>query len=410
MKTKLIKNILFIILSIILINTAHTTHIKNEKIILTTNETPLFKSKINNYCNIVKLFSNKEKINKIDLKNKIIKELTIINTYNDLIKEYTITLNRESLALIYKDSAERKYISLNQFKNLIEKKYKIKDKYIKEFILNNLTLNNMQKNIISEELILSDKEILNFFNISNYKDYAKNFYDIQVIEISFVRKKNKNNFKIMKTVINNLEKESNIEKIKSNLDPMLTRLTCKVVDLNNPKNKIYHFLRFHLDKNFKENLMGPFFMDDYVYLYKIIKKRNKTENYKSSIKISYHTLQKKKLCEKKNTLKFLEFNKEVKKINMKKIFTSKNKICWLDKNETDPIIYEKIRNLNINEISNVIETETGWYIIKILDKIFDQQNNIYWYIVQNIIKEKIKLLNQQFENKISKNIYIKYYN
>jgi hypothetical protein len=95
---------------------------------------------------------------------------------------------------------------------------------------------------------------------------------------------------------------------------------------------------------------------------------------------------------------------------MKKIFTSKNKICWLDKNETDPIIYEKIRNLNINETSNIIETETGWYIIKILDKIFDQQNNIYWYIVQNIIKEKIKLLNQQFEDKISKNIYIKYYN
>ncbi|HIH2763711.1 MAG TPA: peptidylprolyl isomerase [Candidatus Azoamicus sp.] len=410
MKIKIIKHVLLIILSIILINTANSNYIKNEKIIFQTNEKITLKSKINTYCNIVKIFSNREKINKFDLKNKIIKELTIINTYNELLKDYTITINKESLDAIYKESAEKKYISLTTFQNLIEKKYKIQKKYIKEFIINNLALNKMQKTIISEELILSDKEILNFFNIANYKYYAKNLYDVKVIEVSFIRKRKKNNFKIIRTLINNLEKESDIEQIKLKLDKTLPNLTCKMVDLNNPKNKIYYFLRFYLDKNFKKNIVGPFFMDKYVYIYRIVEKRNKTENYRSYIKISYHTIQKKKLCEKKNTLKFLELNQDIKKIEIEKITKKKEKTCWLDKDETDPMIYDQIKNLKINETSKIIETQTGWYIIKILDKIFDQKSNIYGYIVQNIMIEKIKLLTQQFEDNITKNIDIRYYN
>ncbi|HIH2762757.1 MAG TPA: peptidylprolyl isomerase [Candidatus Azoamicus sp.] len=409
MKIKIINNVLLIFLSIILINTANSNYIKNEKIIFQINDKIELKSKINAYCDIVKLFSNKEKINKINLKNKIIKELALINTYNNLIKDDIIILTKESLESIYKDSAEKKYISITHFKKLIKKKYKIRSKYIKEFIINNLALNKIQKTIISEELILSDKEILNFFNIANYKNYAKNLYDVKVIEVSFLRKRKKHNFKIIKNLINNLEKESEIEQIKLKLDQTLLNLTCKIIELNNPKNKIYYFLRFYLDKNFKKNIIGPFFMDNYIYIYKIIEKRNKTENYKSYIKVSYHTLQKKKLCEKKNTLTFLHLNQNFKKNNIEKIIKTKEKICWLDKDETDPTLYDKIKNLKINEISEIIETQTGWYVIKILDKIFDQKSSIYGYIVQNIMIEKIKLLTQQFEDKMIKNIDIRYY-
>src|SRR5205085_7603589 len=103
-----IKNTLLIILFIFFINNAHSNYIKSEKIIFKKGENITLKSKINKYCDIVKLFtSNKIKLDQKDLKNKIIKELIILTTYPDSIKKYNITLDKESLDLIYKDAAQR---------------------------------------------------------------------------------------------------------------------------------------------------------------------------------------------------------------------------------------------------------------------------------------------------------------
>lgn len=405
MKNIMIKKILSIILVAVLTCSACANYIKSEKIILKINDNITLKSKINTYCDIVKLFTKKNKIKKIELKNKIIKEVTIFNAYCEHFKNYNIKLDKESLHLIYKDSASKKYLSLLQFKKIIEKKYKIKSKFIKEFIINNIAINKMQKTLISEDIILSDKEISNFFNISNYKTYTKNLFMVKVLEISFVRQRKKNHLKILKQLINNLDTESDIEKIKSHVDKKLRDLGIKIVDLNDAKNKHYYFLKYHLDNNISQNIIGPFFLNNYIYLYKIIDKKNKTDHYKSYIKINYNIIQKKKLIKKKNTFNFLILNKEQNNINIYK----KTNTCWIDKENTTPIIYDTIKNLKINDVSNVIETNTGWYIIKVIDRIFDHNSNIYTYIVQNIMSEKIKLLTQQFENKIIKNINIKYY-
>ncbi len=401
----MIKNILSIILISTLTCSAYANYINSEKIIFKINECITLKSKINSYCNIIKLFAKKNKIKKIELKNKIIKELKIFNTYNEQFKNYNIKITKESLKSIYKDSASKKYMSLMQFKKIIEKKYKIKSRFIKEFIINNIALNKMQKTLISDDIILSDKEISNFFNISNYNHYAKNLFNIKVLEVSFIRQKKRSHLNFLKKLINNLNTESNIEKIKSNIDEKLKDLNIKIIDLNEAKNKHYYFIKNNLDNNIARNIIGPFFINNYIYLYKILEKKNKTDNYKSYIKINYHIIQKKKLIKKKNTINFLTLNKEKNKINIYK----KIKTCWIDKENSTSIIYEAIKNLKINDDSNIIETNTGWYIIKVIDKIFDHNSNIYTYIVQNIISEKIKLMTQQFENKIIKNINTNYY-
>jgi hypothetical protein len=406
MKKKIIKKLSIIVLCFFLINNAYSNYIKSEKIILSTHENIALKSKLNTYYNIVKLFTSNTSINKKELKNKIFKEIAIIHSYPEAIKKYNITIDEDSLNVIYKDAAKKKYISLSQFKNIMEKKYKIKDKTIKGFIISNLTLNNMQKMLIAEDIIVSDTEITNFFNTSNYKNSSKNLYEIKILHVCYPRKRNKTNFKSFKKILNELDKETNIEKLKLSLGQ---QIKLEIVELN-PKNKRYYFLKNHMDMNIKENIIGPFFMNRDMYLFKIIEKQNKTDNYKPYIKIRYNIIQKKKLDENKNTKKFIKLKNEFNSNQIEKKINTSNLTYWAYKEHTDNLLYDKIKNLKINETSNIIETSTGWYVVKVLDRTFDHKSNIYNYIIENIMIEKIKLLTQQFENKIIQNINVNYYN
>ena len=78
-----------------------------------------------------------------------------------------------------------------------------------------------------------------------YDESNGGLYDIKIIEISFDRRKNKKSFIFFKKIINELEKESDIEKINSNIN---FKIEAKVIELNQEnKNPCHWALNFYQD-------------------------------------------------------------------------------------------------------------------------------------------------------------------
>lgn len=394
------KHTLKLLLTIFLfsiITSVNADYIKKDRVILKVNDKITLQSKIKEYKNIILLLStNKYKINKIELKNKILNEIAIIDTYNTLIKKYNFKIDKNSLENLYKDTAQKKYIFLKKFKKLITEKYNLNDTAIKSFIISSLTLNKIIKTNLSDDIILSNNDVKNFFNFSNYKKYTKPLFDIKIMQIS-IKRKHKNSNKELKELLYTIKHNQTEQEIYNKINK---NVQTKTLELNS-KNKIYFFLKDLIPIDNKNTILGPIYINNYIYVFKVLEKKNKTDDYKPHIKIKYKLIKKKIFEEKNNNSNSFK----IKNTNYENFFKDKSfKTYWINKENTDQLIYEKAKKIKINETSNIIETNSGWYIIQVLDKTFDKKSNIYNYIMENIFNEKIKLLNNKFEEKIKRYI------
>lgn len=402
-----IKNniILVLVLTLILINTTSAKYVMHDKIILKTCENINLKSEIKEHIKIIK-FITLSKSSQIDLKNKVLSDMIILNSYPDVIKKYNITVEDEWIDMLYKDSAEKYNTSISKFKNTISEKFKIKEKSIITFITETLALTNLQKINLSEEIIISDNDINDFFHASNYINFKKPLHDFKIIQISFIRK-GINNFKKIKNIINILKNTDDAQRIINNVN--VKNINIKKIDINS-QNKKYIYLKDFIEKENQTNIIGPICAGKYIYFFKILEKKLKTDDYKPYIKICHYTVQKKKIDEGKRTSKFVKLKTNASKKDTKILFKESKKGTWIYKDNVEPGFYDKIKHLKINEVSELFETQTGWHIIKVIDRTFDQKSNIYTYIENSITSEKITNLNQQWENKTVTNAHTIFYN
>lgn len=390
------------ILIYLLLNTINAKYINTDKIFIKVGDNIVLKSKIYENINIIKILTLHK--NKKELKNKILAELAILNTYPEAIKKYNLNVDPSLLTSLYKETSEKHSMSLLEFKKFIEKKYKINEISLIGFIIGNLTINKIQKINLADELIISNNDINNFFIASNYIKPNKLLNDFKIIQISFSRKI-KDSFKTLKNITNLLKTNKDIHTIKTLINK---NINTKIIEINS-NNKNYFFLKNFLEDEKYKSVSGPIYIGRHIYLYKTINKKNKSNDYKTHIKISFTTERNKKFKENKRTKNFLNSKTLIRQNVIKKLIYKSKKTYWISKDNIDPTIYEKIKNLEINQKKQNIETKTGLYNVRIIDKRFDQKSNIYSYIEDNITSDKIKLLNKKFEKKYNNNSNITYY-
>lgn len=377
----MILNNMILIIFLIILNNTNANYIQHDKIVAKNVNSLILESTVKKNIDILKILTLHK--NKIDLKKKVLTELAIINTYPNSIRKYNIHIDQDSIKSLYKDLSEKYSMNIKNFRKFIVDKYKINDYALISFILRNLTINKIQKSIFYNDLVMSNNDIKDFFETSNYIKQKKLLSDFKILQLSF----NKNTYKSLKelkSIIKILRNTNNLEKIKNELHK---NITIKIIDINQ-NNKKLTFLKDFIENKKNETLYGPLYIGKHLHLFKIIDTIQKVENYKPYIKICVKTINKKKINDILNKKKHTDP-------------TFNNKTYWVYKDNIDSSIYEQIKKLKVGEISDTIETQTGWYILKIIDKTFDQKTNIYNYIEERIIIEKIKLLTHDL---IQKNI------
>lgn len=267
-------------------------------------------------------------------------------------------------------NTEIKYLSLNRNFNELDKKVFF-ERALRSLIREKIKKNEIEKfyNLDYDELILSKQTdmILNKF-ISNYDfnsiEDLKNTLQENGINLTGLKKK---------LIIEQYWNQLIIDKYKNNLEVNEEKVSRILESLINNKSKLNSY-----------NLSEIVFLE---------------------------------IDKKKNDLKYNEILKSIKKIGFKETAVlysisesgpSGGKIGWVNENQISNLIYEAIKDLNIGEYSNIINTTGGSIILKIEDKkIVSSEIDVEEEKNKIIIFEKNRLLNQfsilyykQLENKM----------
>ena len=248
-----------------------------------------------------------------------------------------------------------------------------------------LQLNNIAKESLIKEIV-KKKELKKFFDTNKKNEYsekiAKNFYK----RLNF---KNENEFQLYLNNFN-IKKEFVMDKIKQetmwnqmiferfkyqvNIDEEnLKKLLQKKINNNEYKNKNYNIseILFQLDSN--ENLNSKL---------NIIKK--------SINEVGFE-----------NTANIFSISPSSK---------FGGKIGWIEKNQLSDILLKEIIQIKKNELTNPVQTNNGYLIIKLNDKrIVNKEINFEDEFNKLVSFEKEKQYNQIsniFYNKIKQNTYI----
>ena len=266
-------------------------------------------------------------------------------------------------------NTEIKYLSLNRNFNELDKEVFF-ERALRSLIREKIKKNEIEKfyNLDYDELILSKQTdmILNKF-ISNYDfnsiEDLKNTLQENGINLTGLKKK---------LIIEQYWNQLIIDKYKNNLEVNEEKVSRILESLINNRSQLNSY-----------NLSEIVFLE----------------------------------IDKKNDLKYNEILKSIKKIGFKETAVlysisesgpSGGKIGWVNENQISNLIYEAIKDLNIGEYSNIINTTGGSIILKIEDKkIVSSEINIEEEKNKIIIFEKNRLLNQfsilyykQLENKM----------
>ncbi len=362
------------------IHTLYAKYITHDKIILKTNLHAITQSKIHENYKILKIITNQtEKPDRRSLNTKIINDLITLDESN-IINTANFNIAQDLVTSVYLNLSEKYNISPSHFKKTIKEKYKIKENTLLTFIIGNFALKDLQKKISPQEINTSINDIKDFIKLSNYINQNKFLHEFKVVQISFINRNDKTLQKI-KNILHILKKTNDIEIIKNQIN--LKNINIKAVDIN-LKNKHYLPIKEIIEHEKNKKIIGPLCIGRNIYIFKILEKTNNIENYKSYIKIAYKTLKYKK-SKKPET-----FTLKTNICNIKKSLNKTEGFYWVHKNTINQSIYTSIQNLKTNNISKIIETHSGWYIVKILDKTLDQKSNIYTYIDNYIRLQKLK--------------------
>ena len=234
--------------------------------------------------------------------------------------------------------------------------------------LDKSNLENLAKNSLITEII-KKIELKKFFDLNN------NYHLVNKIEKRLYEKRNINNLEEFKKILQN--KNLNYFTIKEKL--LIETLWNKLIYEKYKENVVIN------KEELRENIIIKF------------------NNYKKKFSYNLSEIVLSKDVSVSFDKKLLEINKSIEKVGFENTATiysisssSKNGglIGWINEIQISKKINEKIRKLEINQITEPIEIQNGYILIKVNNKKQVQQNI-------NIDNELDKLINKEMNNQLS---------
>ena len=267
------------------------------------------------------------------------------------------------------------------------------------------------ENKINTTLILANQEI-NQENIDKLKSISlKRLIDLKIKQ---------NEIKKFNIAINNLAIESHMNNISNNLniDPNKLKKFFKsnMINYNQYRNEVeIEFLWQKLIAQLYSSKINVNKTQIENEIKEILNKKDESIKYKlAELEINYENVNKNDLIKEiKRSIKDVGFSKTVIKYSISSSALNEGDIGWIDSNDISGSLVNKIKDLEIGEISDAIEVAGSLVFYKMLDKkiINNISKKNINQIRQNVIdKKKNELLNLYSNSHLSKkknNILIK---
>lgn len=404
----IIKNLkkLFLIL-LLLSNSIYANYIGTDKIILKTEDNIILKSQLKKFramtalCAIETVRPEKKK----DYVNKIIYGLIILNNNLNLLDNATSDFEKDISIGFTHHFAPKYGTTFSNFRRGIKKLYNTGSMTLTNFYITGASVAQLKKMTAFQNISLSWGDIKNFFEFSNYYELNKTFYNYEFIQIIIYKTKGFK-FRHLKKVMTIMKNERKIPNIMKRLKSKNIRVRHAIIS---PSKTLYTAYKDYFKEDKDNIILRPIYQDGFIFIVKMIRRVNRLDRHKPFIKVLSHKLQEKKINKKKCTVKFLNLEMEVKKENLHRLINSKKKHIWISGDNVEREIFDRIRNLKPNSISPIIQTSTGWYIFKVLERNIDQRSNVYSFAEDNTLFNKVSDISYNMLENIIENSDIAIY-
>lgn len=339
---------------------------------------------------------------KKDLTDQELKVIALDDIINikiqvNIAKDYDINLSEDDMKDVYTQLIMKEKSSLREYIHTL-KKNNVTIKNLKSFLKDSLIIEKLHEKLLHEQIKISSNDFDNLEKFSNNKfvKYLNNTYKILHISI-----KKPNNLKKIKSTLKLLNKKNYNEIIELTFNNRIS-VNNKIFDLDS-KADIEKKVLTHIIKNINSKTIGPIYSNNNINFIKLIKTKSKLNKLETDIKIK-HLLIKKKHKNKPEAIKYKV--KSFKKLNSMKntSLEKQNKdafqIEWINKKNVSNDFLKNIKNLKNNEFSDAFETQTGFHLVKIIDKKYNQNTTIYKNISLQLKTEKLTKLRKYWEKHI----------
>lgn len=396
---KIHTSIITLIIFFLSLNTSAIELKYNNTLIGMINNQVILESNVNKQSTLLSLliFFKKELTDK---ELKVIALEDIINTkiQVNIAKDYDVELSEDDMKDVYTQLIMREKSSLREYINVL-KRNDITTNDFQSFLKDSLVIEKLHERLLYEQIKISSEDFDNLEKFSNNTSlkYLNNNYEILHIAI----KNNKPQLKKIKNILKLLTKKNHNEIIGLTFNKKLLA-----------KNKIFNIhpildlekkIHTHMIKNINSDVVGPIYSNNTINFIKLIKKKNIFKKLDSDIKIKHLLIKRKyKKTEEsvKHKIRNLKNLNKIKNFSLKKLNKENFKTEWLNKKNVSNDFFQKIKHLKKNELSDVFETKIGFHLVKIIDKKYNQNTDIYKEITLQLKTEKLTKLRKYWEKHI----------
>lgn len=243
----------------------------------------------------------------------------------------------------------------------------------------------------------SKRDVYNYLISSNYYDVINTFNRYDILKIKFFKTDDKElNFSSTQNVYNKIKDNVDIINIADSLKDINVKLYFKFGTIDFPIEE-FDSLKEYFANNVNNKIIGPIYKNNKISIIRIFDINNKFFKEEDlQIKVMHYFIKKSLNKEDGSENKF-ERDINLYKINrVLSLLTAEKTECFMKKNSyieflnktnSDPFIFNSIKNLKKNEITPILELDDGWHILIVLGKEFNIDSELYKQIVDNIAKK-----------------------
>lgn len=397
----------FLIIYTINLNAAKIGGVYEDKIIGFANETAITKIELLRHKTLFHYLMRPEL--GLEISSATLNDLIVQKIQVKIAKAENLEVSDEQIKDVYVQCAQRRDLKLFEFAKLARlnhiTKYDIKG-YLKEEVL----IEKLHEHLFLKTLSASPDEIGDYYMYSNNYDTKHSKCHYRVLEISIKRNKdNKKNLDFIKQIVHAINSHKTIQKfskLRKNNEAQLKTFSYVI------KRHIYsEAVRNVIAKRLGYNIVGPIYTGNHIILLKVFKKRPNINTKNLDIKIGHFFIKKKSTRRTVNNFKnsidaFKQLN-EIKRILNNNYEHRDMRIELLSEMNLPRYYKKRILLMNVNDISDIIETKTGWHLFKIIGKDYDRNSKIYKLLSSSVRSYKFKKARRNYIKYVRREYFIK---
>ena len=381
--------------------------IYNDELTALVNNDIVLNSELSKHLSSLTLLLNVKKTK--HFKKQVVKDLINTKLQVNIAKKNGIDAYDDEVKNIYMQFILRHKLSLLEYNDLI-KSNNLTGNELNVFIKENIIVEKLHEKLLSNNIAASRDELNTFLDFSNNILIKHQVLSYKILKITINRKtNNKKNFLIIKKIL---------AVLKNNTYDLLYFMNDKSLDFEidvvtlNPLDALNKEIKNIFTNNLDKNIIGPIYKKKKIEFFKILDKINTINQADIKTKIRYFFLEKNIVKLKENNINYVK-NKMCHLNKMKKLMKKIGHndqyfhIQWLHSSDLPKNLHAPIKKLNDTEVSKILETKNGWYIVQKIYKEYDKKADISRKLTTLIKSQKFGKIRKNWIKNLQKEAYIK---